>query len=58
VLEKEYFIIFTKNNVYYCQNTKLKDNEIILLDSYILCDKNWKKVGDKNIDISEVVLCF
>jgi len=57
-MEKEYFIVFTKNNVYYCENIITSDNEIKLFSSYILNNNKWIKKNDINLELNEVVLCF
>jgi len=57
-IEKEYFIIFTKNKVYYSENVNIKDNIVELTNSFELNCVNWIKKGNKNIDMEEMVLCF
>lgn len=57
-LEKEYFIVFTKNKVFYCENINTDKNKIEILNSYELNCVNWIKKGNKKLNTNEVVLCL
>jgi hypothetical protein len=58
VMEKEYFIVFTKNNVFYCSNVNSDEIKTIMTDAYILKNYQWEPVNNFSIDTEEVVLCF
>lgn len=57
-LEKEYFIVFTKKSVFFCDNINTMENNIKLINCFELNCINWLKKGDKNIKMEEVVICF
>lgn len=57
-MEKEYFIVYTKTDCYYCKNINTEDLYMILIDSYKLNYQNWLKTGDIKINIEEVTICF
>lgn len=58
MMEKEYFIVFTKKDVYYCSNINSSENKTKLIDSFILKDENWYPMYNIEINTSEVILCF
>jgi hypothetical protein len=57
-MQKKYFIVYTKKSIYYCDNINTLVDTVQLTNSYKLKDCNWIKYNDKEIDISEVIICF
>ena len=57
-LEKDYFIVFTKDKVFYCDNINTDDNYIELVKSHELKDNSWINRNNIKVGLEEVVLCF
>ena len=57
-MDKEYFIIYTKKFVYYCDNINTLEKSVELINSFKLKNYDWIKCGTKEINISEVIICF
>ena len=57
-VEKEYFIVFSRKNCYYCENISSGKSCIELKNAYRLYEHDWKSVGDIQLNISEVIECF
>ena len=59
-IEKEYFIVYTKNKCYYCENIEQHHsyNYLILVKAYELNCVDWIRRGNVDIPVEEVKLCF
>lgn len=58
LIEKEYFIVFTKESCFYCSNVEYKKDKILLTDSYELNCINWVSKNNLYLNVEEVVVCF
>ena len=58
VFDKNYYIIITFENVYYCNEIVYTNNKLIMKGSYLLNKYNWKSLGIYEIDNKEVIKCF
>jgi len=58
IMEKEYFIVYTKTDCYYCKNIESEELFISLIDCYKLNCKDWIKMDNIKIKMEEVIVCF
>ncbi len=58
LIEKEYFIVYTKTNCYYCDNVENKENKIFLTNAYELNCINWIHKNNLLLNVEEVIVCF
>lgn len=58
LIEKEYFIVYTKTSCYYCENVEHKNDKIYLTKAYELNCVDWVSKNNLYLDVKEVLICF
>lgn len=57
-IEKDYFIVICSNKIFYCDNTSIKEDYLILKDAYELNDCCWGEKGNFKVKLKEVLKCL